>query len=141
MVFKRKLQGSKTYKLLKEAFTLECYGELRCKLFASIAQNEGLPAIATAFNEVARSQNIHAINHFNIMRDSGELYYGLKTGSTIDNLKTALTAELHESDVSAGLIKVANDEGFIEIAAKMEEMALAELANIHRLTALEDEII
>ena len=141
MLFKKKLEGTKTCKLLKEAFAAECFAERRFKLFASIARDEGLPAIEDTFNEMASSQNYHAESHFDMLRESGEQYYGFKVGNTVENIKTALAVEALESDECTGLIKVATDEGLSYVAERVEQIAIDEVAHIHRLNTLMNEIV
>ncbi|MBI2519192.1 MAG: rubrerythrin [Bdellovibrio sp.] len=140
-MFKKKLEGTKTCKRLKEAFAAECFAERRFKLFAAIARDEGLPAIEDAFNEMAISQSLHAESHFKMLQESGEVYYGFKVGNTIENIKTALEAEVLESNECTGLIKSATEEGMKEIAERIEEIAIDELSHIHRLNILKDEIV
>ncbi len=135
------MSEKKTLKLLREAFASECYAEQMATLFAKIAMQEGLPGIATEFEELARGDNSHAVGYFNVLRDAGEFYYGFKTGNTIDNIQTTLEKEVIKADGCAALIKIARDEGLENIAETMEEVSISEMQHIHRLNNLQNEII
>ncbi|MBI2519190.1 MAG: rubrerythrin [Bdellovibrio sp.] len=140
-MLKKKQFGSQTYNLLKQAFAAECYAEKRFQIFAKIALDEGLPDVATAFYGLARSQNLHAEVHFDLLESSGELFYGLKTGNTLENIETALSGEILKSDEYTALITTARDEGLMNVVESMEKIAMTELSHIHRLDSLEKEFI
>ena len=76
-----------------------------------------------------------------MLRESGEQYYGFKVGNTVENIKTALAVEALESDECTGLIKVATDEGLSYVAERVEQIAIDEVAHIHRLNTLMNEIV
>ncbi|HAZ13638.1 MAG: hypothetical protein A2X86_16150 [Bdellovibrionales bacterium GWA2_49_15] len=140
-MFKKKLHGTKTCQLLKAAFAAECFAEHRFKIFARIAQDEGLYAIEAALNELAYSQQMHAESHFKMLQESEEVYFGFEIGNTIDNLKTALVAEGLEVNECSELIKTARDEGLEVVAERIEEISIDEMAHIHRLDSLINQII
>ncbi|MBI2519188.1 MAG: hypothetical protein HYV97_02175 [Bdellovibrio sp.] len=140
-MYKKKFRESKTYELLKEAFFSECYTALRATFFAQIANKEGLTIIAEEFNKFAHCQNIHTHSYFSVMKDSGDEFYGFKLGNTLENIKTALQAEMLKADGCVALIKVARDEGLENIAEMMEEISIDEMNHIHRLTNLGNGIV
>ena len=140
-MYSKKFQNSKTYFLLKEAFGAECYMAKCDELFADIAQNEGLSNITQEFNELLHSQNVLTTCYFNILSAAGELFYGLNPGNTIENIKTALTAEILNTDRCVALIKIARDEGLENIAEMMEEISIGKMEYLQRLDNLGSEIV
>jgi len=131
-----KIHKSKTYELLKDAFTNDCFGAHMARLFADIAISEGVPVVAGEFTDLARSDEVHATSYFNILRDAGELSFGFRTGHTADNVKALLSREVIKADRCAALIKISNDEGLEEISGMMEEISLGQMTHIARLTHL-----
>ena len=137
------LKGSKTEQCLKEAFSGESQANRRYLYFAAKADIEGHSDIATIFRSTAEGETGHAHGHLEYMEQAGDPATGLKFGSTLENLKTAIAGEVYEySDMYPGMAKTAREEGFDEIADWFETLAKAERSHANRfqkaLDSMED---
>ena len=102
------LKGSKTEQNLRAAFAGESEARNKYTYFASVAKKEGYEQIANIFLETAENEKEHAKIHFK--------YLG-GIGNTEANLAAAAAGENYEwTDMYEGFAKVAEEEGFKEIA-------------------------
>ena len=114
------LKGSKTEKNLMEAFAGESQARNKYTYFASKAKKEGYEQIAAIFEETALNEKEHAKIWFKYLHD-GEV------PSTMENLKAAAEGENYEyTDMYARMAKEAEEEGFMEIAAKFKMVGAIE---------------
>ena len=126
-----KLKGSKTEGNLLAAFAGESQARNRYTFFASAAKNEGLQQISTIFEETANQEKEHAKRLFKFL-EGGEVEVTASfpagvIGSTLENLKESAAGEHHEhTEMYPGFAKVAREEGFSQIAAVFESIAVAE---------------
>ena len=125
------LKGSQTEKNLIAAFAGESQARNRYTYFASKAKGEGYAQIADIFEETANQEKEHAERLFKFMT-GGEAEvvaaypFGI-IGSTLDNLKASAAGENHEhTTMYPGFAQVAREEGFGEIAAVFQAIAVAE---------------
>ncbi|AKG52862.1 rubrerythrin [Dehalogenimonas sp. WBC-2] len=72
---------------LAAAFAGESQANRKYLFFADKADAEGLPQVARLFRAAAEAETVHARNHFRVMKG---------TGSTSDNLKSAINGEHQE---------------------------------------------
>ncbi len=122
------LKGTKTEKNLMEAFAGESKARNKYTYFASVAKKEGYEQIAAMFLETAENEKEHAKLHFKKLNG---------IGSTLDNLKDAAAGENEEwTEMYPGMAKEARDEGFEEIAAIFENIALVEKKHEERYRKL-----
>ena len=129
-VFKmsKELKGTKTEANLKAAFAGESQARNKYTYFASVAKKEGYEQIAAIFQETADNEKEHAKMWFKAL--SG-------IGSTADNLKAAAEGENYEwTDMYATFAKEAEEEGFVELAAKFRMVGAIEKAHEERYLAL-----
>jgi len=125
------LKGSQTEKNLLTAFAGESQARNRYTYFASQAKKEGYEQMAFIFEETANQEKEHAKRLFKFLQ-GGEAQVNASfpagvIGSTLDNLKAAAAGERYEhSEMYPGFAKVAKEEGFNEIAAVFEAIAVAE---------------
>lgn len=148
------LKGSKTEVNLLTSFAGESQARNRYTYFSSKARKEGFVQIALVFEETANQEKEHAKRFFKFL-EGGEATVNAAfpagvIGTTADNLREAAAGENHEwSDMYPGFAKVAREEGFEEIAAVFENVAVAEkqhekryrglLANVEAGTVFEKE--
>ena len=112
------LKGSKTEQNLRAAFAGESEARNKYTYFASVAKKEGYEQIANIFLETAENEKEHAKIHFK--------YLG-GIGNTEANLASAAAGENYEwTDMYEGFAKVADEEGFNEIAATFRGIAKIE---------------
>ncbi len=125
------IKGTQTEKNLLKAFAGESQARNRYTYFASVAKKEGYVQIAAIFEETANQEKEHAKRLFKFL-EGGEVeitasYPAGKIGNTLENLLAAAAGEKYEhSEMYPEFAKVAREEGFDEIAAVFENIAVAE---------------
>jgi rubrerythrin len=87
---------------LQIAFEEELNAHARYMAFAAQADADGLAGIASLFRAVAFAEQIHAGNHARVMRRLGgdpiAVLRPVGLGSTLENLRNAVDAEVYEID-------------------------------------------
>lgn len=122
------LKGSKTEQNLQAAFAGESQARNKYTYFASKAKKEGFEQIAAIFTETANNEKEHAEIWFKYLD-------GIK--DTKANLLAAAEGENYEwTDMYDTFAKVADEEGFKEIAAKFRMVAAIEKTHEERYRAL-----
>lgn len=125
-----KLKGSKTEANLKAAFAGESQAHTKYAYYASVAKKEGRYDFYEIFNETSKNENEHAELWFKYLHD-GEI------PTTDVNLEDAASGENYEQTVMyPEFAKVAREEGFPEIAAKMEMVGAIEKRHEARYLSL-----
>lgn len=128
------LKGSKTEKNLQAAFAGESQARNKYSYFASKAKKEGYEQIAAIFQETADNEKEHAKLWFKYL-EGGEVK------STKENLKAAASGENYEwTEMYKEFAKVAREEGFTEIAIKMEGVAKIEKEHEERYLKLLEKV-
>ena len=123
-----KYSGTKTEQNLKEAFAGESQARNKYTYFASVAKKEGYEQIADIFLKTADNEKEHAKMWF---KELGEL------NDTIKNLDAAANGENYEwTDMYDRFAKVADEEGFHELAEKFRGVAAIEKRHEERYRAL-----
>jgi rubrerythrin len=126
-----RLRGSKTEKNLLAAFAGESQARNRYTYFAGQARKDGFVQIADIFNETADQEKEHAKRFFKFL-EGGEIeitcaFPAGVIGPTLDNLKAAAAGERHEhTSIYPGFAKIAEDEGFADVAAAFWAISVAE---------------
>ena len=121
-------KGSRTEKNLMEAFAGESQARNKYSYYASKAKKDGFEQISAIFSETADNEKEHAKMWF-------KLFHGI--GTTEENLLDAAAGE-HEEWVKMykEFADIAREEGFIEIAVKLDNVAKIEKAHEERYRAL-----
>jgi rubrerythrin len=102
------LTGSRTLDNLKAAFAGESQANRRYTLYKRVAELEGHPEAAAAFDHAAGEETAHAL---------GELAYFGGLGDTAENLRTAVGGEDYETtSMYPEFARIAAEEGHAEIA-------------------------
>lgn len=141
----KSLKGTKTEKNILTAFAGESQARNRYTYFASRARKEGYEQIAVVFLETADNEKEHAKRFFNFLEGgSTEItasYPAGVIGNTKENLKAAAEGENYEhTKMYPGFARIADEEGFPEIAAVMRAIAVAENQHEKRYLALFDNV-
>ena len=124
-----KYAGTQTEKNLAAAFAGESEARNKYTYFASKAKKEGFEQIAALFQKTADNEKEHAKMWYK------ELHNGI--GSTEENLLVAAEGEYYEwTDMYDGFAKTAEEEGFLELAAKFRLVAAVEKHHEERYRAL-----
>ena len=125
---KNKYAGTQTEKNLEAAFAGESQARNKYTYFASKAKKEGYEQIAALFLKTADNEKEHAKLWFKELNGIGD---------TAENLKAAAEGENYEwTDMYAGFAKVAEEEGFLELAEKFRQVALIEKSHEERYLKL-----
>ena len=120
--------GTQTEKNLQAAFAGESQATNKYTYFASIAKKEGYEQIAALFLKTAANEQAHA-----------KMWLKELDGisSTTFNLTEAANGENYEwTDMYDGFAKTAEEEGFLELAAKFRLVAAIEKHHEERYRAL-----
>ncbi len=123
-----KYAGTKTEQNLLTAFAGESQARNKYTYFASKAKKEGYEQIAALFLKTADNEKEHAKLWF---KELGGI------GSTAENLEAAADGENYEwTDMYDEFAKVADEEGFHELAEKFRGVAAIEKHHEERYRAL-----
>ena len=129
-VIMKDLRDSKTYENLMTAFAGESQARNKYTYFASAAKKEGYEQIAAIFEETANNEKEHAKMWFKLLNDGA-------VPSTMENLKAAAEGENYEwTDMYDNFAKVAEEEGFKDIASKFRLVAAIEKEHEERYLKL-----
>ena len=126
-----KLKGTRTEKNLLTAFAGESQARNRYTYFAGQAKKDGLVQIADIFLETADQEKEHAKRFFKFL-EGGEVeitcaFPAGVIGVTLANLKAAAAGEHYEhTTMYPGFAKIADDEGFKDVAAAYRAISIAE---------------
>lgn len=135
------LKGSRTETNILTAFAGESQARNRYSYFASAAKKEGYVQISTIFEETANHEKEHAKRLFKLL-EGGDVeinaaYPAGTIGTTLENLTASAAGENHEhTEMYPDFAKVAREEGFDEIAAIFEAIAVSERQHEKRYLAL-----
>jgi rubrerythrin len=126
-----KLKGTITEKNLLTAFAGESQARNRYTYFASQAKKDGYEQMAFIFEETANQEKEHAKRLFKLL-EGGEVevtaaFPAGVIGSTLENLKASAAGEYYEhTEMYPSFAKIADKEGFKEIAKIFRSIAVAE---------------
>jgi len=137
----KSVKGTQTEKNLLTAFAGESQARNRYTYFASKAKKQGYEQISAIFLETAANEKEHAERLFKFLEGGdAEVTASFPAGvigETKDNLKASAAGENHEhTSMYPGFAKVADDEGFAEIANAFRSIAVAEKQHEKRYLAL-----
>ena len=126
---------------LLKSFAGESQARNRYTFFASVAKKEGYEQISGVFMETAEQEKEHAKRFFKYL-EGGDLtitasYPAGIISTTAENLKAAAAGEHEEWDILyADFAKVADEEGFPEIAETFRQIAKVEAEHERRYLKL-----
>jgi len=135
------IKGTQTEKNLLTAFAGESQARNRYDFFASKAKKDGYVQIANVFSETALNEKEHAKRLFKFL-EGGEIditaaFPAGIIGTTAENLKASAAGEHHEwTEMYPEFAKIADEEGFCEIAAVFRNIAKAEKQHEKRFLGL-----
>ena len=128
------LKGSKTEANLMAAFAGESQARNKYTYYASKAKKEGYEQIAAIFEETANNEKEHAKMWFKELN-------GGEVPTTTVNLADAAAGENYEwTEMYDEFAKVAEEEGFTEIAAKFRGVAAVEKEHEERYKKLLENV-
>lgn len=147
----KSLKGTKTAENLLKAFAGESQARNRYSFYSSIADKEGYKQIRNIFIETADNEKEHAKRFYKLLLAGleGELPamieiqagYPVAQGTTVENLRAAASGENEEwSELYPEFAKVAEEEGFPEVAVAFKMIATVEKKHEARYSKLADNI-
>lgn len=137
----KSLKGTETEKNLLKAFAGESQARNRYTMFASQARQEGFRQIEAIFMETAEQEYEHAKRFFKFLEggmvEITASYPAGIIGTTLENLKAAADGENEEwAELYPEFAKIAEEEGFKEVAQAFKLIAKVEQAHEKRYRTL-----
>ena len=137
----KSIKGTRTEQNLLKSFAGESQARSRYTFFASTAKKEGYEQIAGVFMETAEQEKEHAKRFFKFLEggmvEITAAYPAGVIGTTAENLAAAAAGENEEwADLYPEFAKVADEEGFPEIAVAFRMIAKVEAEHEKRYRKL-----
>lgn len=134
------LKGTKTEKNLLTSFAGESQARMRYNYFASKAKKDGFEKIAVIFEETANQEKEHAKRMFKFLEGGNTeitaTYPAGMISDTLANLKAAAAGEHEEwTEAYPEFARIADEEGFHDIAEMYRKIAVAEKHHEERYNA------
>jgi rubrerythrin len=142
----KSIKGSKTEKNLLASFAGESQARTRYTYFASQAKKEGYEQISAIFLETADNEKEHAKRFFKFL-EGGDVeivaaYPAGVIGKTVENLKAAAEGEnMEHSKIYPEFARIAEEEGFKEVAVAFRKIAEVEMHHEKRYLQLMRNIV
>ena len=129
----KSLKGTKTEQNLLKAFAGESQAKNRYEFAAKVAKEEGYEQISGIFLKQQLQEQVHAKRFFRFLEggmvEITATYPAGKIETTKENLLAAAEGEHEEwSDLYPAFAKIAEEEGFKNVAAAFKAIAVAEKA-------------
>jgi len=139
------LKGTKTEQNLLKSFAGESQARNRYNYFAKQAKKDGYEKVAAIFEETANQEKEHAKRFFKFLEggmvEITAMFPAGKIGTTIENLEASADGENEEhSELYPEFAKIAEQEGFSEIALVWKNISVAEKYHEERYRKLLEEI-
>lgn len=139
------LEGTKTEQNLLKAFAGESQARNRYEFFAKVAKKEGYEQIAEIFTVTATQEHQHAKRFFKFLEgrdvEITATYPAGRIGTTPENLKAASMGEHEEwTELYPEFTKIAEEEGFKDVATAFKMIAKVELEHEKRYIKLLENI-
>ena len=129
-----KLEGSRTQANLMAAYAGESQASVKYRIYAAQAKKDGYEQMAQIFETTSLNEKAHAQIWF-------EYLHSGSVPGTPDNLRDAAEGEHFEwSDMYPKFAETAREEGFIDIANRMELIAGIEKTHEERYDRLGCEV-
>jgi len=142
----KSLKGTRTEQNLLTSFAGESQARNRYTYFASAAKKEGYEQIAAVFTETADNEKEHAKRFFKFL-EGGEVsitaaFPAGVIGTTAENLLEAANGAHYENSVMyPEFAKVADEEGFAEIARVFRAVSRVEEQHEKNYTTLRKNVL
>jgi len=141
----KSIKGSKTEQNLLKAFAGESQARMRYDYFAKQAKKDGLEQISAIFEETSMNEREHAKRFFKFLEggpvEITATYPAGMIGTTLENLLAAAEGENEEwTDLYPEFARIADEEGYKEVAAAFKMIAKVEKAHDERYRTLHDNL-
>ena len=137
----KSIKGTQTEQNLLKSFAGESQARTRYTYFASVAKKEGYEQISGVFAETAEQEKEHAKKFFKYLEggmvEITAMYPAGVIGKTMENLAASAAGENEEwTELYPAFGKIAEEEGFPEIANTFYEIAKVEAEHEARYRTL-----
>lgn len=148
----KSLKGTRTAENLLRAFAGESQARNRYTFYSSVADKEGFKQIKNIFIETADNEKEHAKRFYKLLLEGlkdglptsveiNEAAYPVAQGTTLENLKAAAAGENEEwSKLYPTFGKIADEEGFPEVAAAFRLISTVEKRHEDRYNKLAENV-
>lgn len=141
----KSIKGTRTEKQLLTAFAGESQARTRYTFFASAAKKEGFEQISRIFTETADNEKEHAKRFFSFLEGGAveitATFSAGVIGTTAQNLLAAANGEMEEhTELYPEAARIADEEGFPDVAALFRLVATVEKHHEARYRALQKNI-
>jgi rubrerythrin len=142
----KSLKGTKTEQNLLKAFAGESQAKNRYEFAAKVAKEEGYEQIAAIFMETASQEQVHAKRFFKFLEggmvEIMATYPAGKIATTKENLTAAAEGEHEEwSDLYPSFAKIAEEEGFMNVATAFKAISVSEKTHENRYRKLLENVM
>ena len=129
-----KIEASKTFENLKQAFFEEASLAFRYHYFSIIAEFDGLERYSELFKEFAEggTQSVHGcLDFLRLTRDPSS---GIPLGNTQKNLESLSQTETQQvTEIYPEMARVAREEGFSDIASWFDTLEKLKRSHLQKL--------
>jgi rubrerythrin len=137
----KSVKGTRTEKNLLASFAGESQARNRYTYFASVAKKEGYEQISALFLDTAENEKEHAKRFFKLLEGGAveitAKYPAGMIGTTVQNLEASANGENEEwTKLYPEAAKIANEEGFPDIAHQFQKIAEVEAEHEKRYRKL-----
>ncbi len=138
----KSLRGTLTEQNLLKAFAGEGQARNRYTYYASVAKKEGYEQISAIFAETADQEKEHAKKFFKYLETGEEVtitasFPAGAIGTTAENLMAAAEGEHEEGEeMYPEFARIAESEGFYEVAETFRQVCIAEIEHERRYLLL-----
>lgn len=128
-------RDTQTYLNLARSFAGESQAGMRYQLVAQAAMKEGFKTLADEVKKIAKNETVHARRFFELLTENGgnadnivlNAGYPFQAGTLVEGLRFAAMGEESEStEIYPSYAKIAEEEGFKDIAAVYKMIAEVE---------------
>lgn len=132
-----KLENSRTFENLRDAFLAEASLAFRLRYFTIVAEFEGLDRFAALFREYSENGDTHVHGCLDLLRAARDPSSGVPIGGSRQNLESALQTAVERSSQSyPEMARVAREEGFTDIASWFDTLEKYQAMQAARLREL-----
>lgn len=130
------LKDSETFRNLLELFSRDAQAAIRYQRFARTAEYEDCRELAELFRRLAENEALYAQGHLDFLRSVCDPISRQPFGHTVDNVAAALASETEDATTICPLFsRVAEAEGFVDIASWFRSIRASKAAAVSRLDA------
>lgn len=127
----KSVKGTRTEKNILTAFAGESQARNRYTYFSKQAKKDGYVQLSNIFEETANQEKEHAKRLFKFLEGgTAEVQAAFpagRIGTTLENLNEAANGEKYEhEEMYPEFARIADEEGFADVAAAMRSIAVAE---------------